>query len=112
MSSSPITRPTAGRPKPHRRPLLRPAFHPFPSHQSNLLVSDHPRTSSILFEMTDDSQIILPLMLAVVVSHLMASWLNPESIYTTKLRHLGGGSLFRRERAAREATSPAVAGGS
>jgi CIC family chloride channel protein len=44
----------------------------------------------ILFEMTDDYQIILPLMLAVVVSHLIASWLNPESIYTTKLRHLGG----------------------
>jgi CIC family chloride channel protein len=44
----------------------------------------------ILFEMTDDYQIILPLMLAVVVSYLLASWLNPESIYTTKLRHLGG----------------------
>ncbi|MEE9281474.1 MAG: chloride channel protein [Myxococcota bacterium] len=44
----------------------------------------------ILFEMTDDYQIILPLMLAVVVSHLIASWLNPDSIYTIKLRHLGG----------------------
>ncbi len=44
----------------------------------------------ILFEMTDDYQIILPLMLAVCISYLMASWLNPDSIYTTKLRHLGG----------------------
>jgi CIC family chloride channel protein len=44
----------------------------------------------ILFEMTDDYQIILPLMLAVGISHLMASWLSPDSIYTTKLRHLGG----------------------
>ena len=44
----------------------------------------------IVFEMTDDYKIILPLMLAVVVSHLVASWLNPDSIYTIKLRRRGG----------------------
>jgi CIC family chloride channel protein len=44
----------------------------------------------ILFEMTDDYQIILPLMLAVVISHLLASRLHPDSIYSAKLRHLGG----------------------
>ena len=44
----------------------------------------------ILFELTDDYQIILPLMLAVVVSHLVSSSLHPDSIYSTKLRHLGG----------------------
>ena len=44
----------------------------------------------ILFEMTDDYQIILPLMLAVVMSYLIASRLNPDSIYTIKLRRRGG----------------------
>ncbi len=44
----------------------------------------------ILFEMTDDYQIILPLMLAVVISYLLASQLHPDSIYSAKLRHLGG----------------------
>ncbi len=44
----------------------------------------------ILFEMTDDYKIILPLMLAAVVSHLMASNLYPDSIYTIKLRRRGG----------------------
>jgi CIC family chloride channel protein len=40
--------------------------------------------------MIDEYQIILPLMLAVVISYLIASWLNADSIYTSKLRHLGG----------------------
>ena len=44
----------------------------------------------ILFEMTDDYQIILPLMLVAVVSHLISSSVRSDSIYTTKLRHLGG----------------------
>ncbi len=44
----------------------------------------------ILFEMTDDYQIILPLMLAVVLSYLISSRINPDSIYTIKLRYLGG----------------------
>jgi CIC family chloride channel protein len=34
--------------------------------------------------------VILPLMLAVVVSHLVSASLNPDSIYTRKLRREGG----------------------
>ncbi len=44
----------------------------------------------ILFEMTDDYKIILPLMIAVGISYLVASSLNPDSIYTVKLRRRGG----------------------
>jgi CIC family chloride channel protein len=44
----------------------------------------------ILFEMTDDYLIILPLMIAVVISYLVASNLLPDSIYTIKLRRRGG----------------------
>ena len=44
----------------------------------------------ILFEMTDDYQIMLPLMIAVVLAHLVASALDPDSIYSIKLRRLGG----------------------
>ncbi len=42
-----------------------------------------------LFEMTDDYEIVLPLMFAVVVSHLVASRLFPDSIYSLKLRLRG-----------------------
>ncbi len=44
----------------------------------------------ILFEMTKDYKIILPLMLAVVIGHLIASSLMRDSIYTIKLRRRGG----------------------
>ncbi len=44
----------------------------------------------ILFEMTDDYQIILPLMSAVVIAYLVASGLFADSIYTVKLRRRGG----------------------
>ncbi len=44
----------------------------------------------ILFEMTDDYLIILPLMLAVVLAQIIASRINPDSIYSIKLRRLGG----------------------
>jgi len=43
----------------------------------------------ILFEMTDDYRIILPLMLATVVSTLLAEHLFKESIYTLKLARRG-----------------------
>jgi CIC family chloride channel protein len=52
----------------------------------------------ILFEMTDDYQIILPLMLAVVVSHLVSARLSEDSIYSVKLRHLGGMSPLQAAR--------------
>jgi CIC family chloride channel protein len=43
----------------------------------------------ILFEMTDDYRIILPLMLATVVSTVLAEHLSKESIYTLKLSRQG-----------------------
>ncbi|GAB4530785.1 MAG: chloride channel protein [Anaerolineales bacterium] len=43
----------------------------------------------IVFEMTDDYRILLPLMSAVVVSVLVAQHLHPESIYTLKLVRRG-----------------------
>ena len=43
----------------------------------------------ILFEMTDNYRIILPLMFAVVVAHLMASAIYHDSIYSIKLRRKG-----------------------
>jgi CIC family chloride channel protein len=43
----------------------------------------------IMFEMTQDYQIILPLMFATVVSSIIAQHLEPESIYTLKLKLRG-----------------------
>ena len=43
----------------------------------------------ILFEMTQDYHIVLPLMFATVISTLLAQWLEPESIYTLKLAKRG-----------------------
>ncbi len=51
----------------------------------------------ILFEMTDNYRIILPLMLCVVLAQLIASRLDPDSIYTIKLRRLGGMAGARNE---------------
>lgn len=43
----------------------------------------------ILFEMTDDYRLILPLMLATVVSTILAESLSKDSIYTLKLSRRG-----------------------
>lgn len=43
----------------------------------------------ILFEMTGDYRIILPLMLATVVSTMVSRLISPESIYTLKLTRRG-----------------------
>ncbi|HTX80317.1 MAG TPA: chloride channel protein [Longilinea sp.] len=43
----------------------------------------------ILFEMTQDYRIILPLMFATVVSTIIAQHIEPESIYTLKLKLRG-----------------------
>lgn len=51
----------------------------------------------ILFEMTDNYRIILPLMFAVVVSYLMASAIFPDSIYSIKLRRKGAMNAPRQE---------------
>ncbi|HSW28450.1 MAG TPA: chloride channel protein [Longimicrobiales bacterium] len=51
----------------------------------------------ILFEMTDNYRIILPLMLAVVVAQLLASRIDPDSIYSIKLRRRGALTAPRTE---------------
>jgi CIC family chloride channel protein len=51
----------------------------------------------ILFEMTDNYQIILPLMFAVVVAHLMASAVYHDSIYSIKLRRKGALTAPKQE---------------
>jgi CIC family chloride channel protein len=43
----------------------------------------------IVFEMTDDYRLILPLMAGVIVSLIVAERLHPESIYTLKLTRRG-----------------------
>ena len=43
----------------------------------------------ILFEMTDNYQIILPLMFSVVVSYLIAARVLHDSVYSIKLRRRG-----------------------
>lgn len=43
----------------------------------------------ILFEMTDDYRIIIPLMSATVISTILSQRMSPESIYTLKLRRRG-----------------------
>jgi CIC family chloride channel protein len=51
----------------------------------------------ILFEMTDNYRIILPLMFSVVVAHLMASAIYHDSIYSIKLRRKGALNAPRKE---------------
>ncbi len=49
-----------------------------------------PITAILLpFEMTQDYQIVLPLMLSTIVSILLARHLEPESVYTLKLKSRG-----------------------
>jgi chloride channel protein, CIC family len=43
----------------------------------------------ILFEMTGDYRIILPLMTSVVISTLVSHFMSPETIYSIKLRRRG-----------------------
>lgn len=51
----------------------------------------------ILFELTDNYRIILPLMLSVVVAYLVASAMYDDSIYSLKLRRKGALTAPRRE---------------
>jgi CIC family chloride channel protein len=51
----------------------------------------------ILFEMTDNYRIILPLMLSVVLAQLIASRIDPDSIYSIKLRRRGALARPRTE---------------
>ncbi len=43
----------------------------------------------ILFEMTGDYRIMLPLMLSTVIAMVLAGFLESESIYTLKLSRRG-----------------------
>ncbi|MBS1910699.1 MAG: chloride channel protein [Bacteroidetes bacterium] len=43
----------------------------------------------LLFEITNDYRIILPIMLCVAVSNSIARWLSPESVYTERLARNG-----------------------
>jgi len=43
----------------------------------------------ILFEMTGDYKIILPLMISCVIAALVLKWISKDSIYTMKLRRRG-----------------------
>ena len=43
----------------------------------------------IIFELTNDYQIIPPLMTACILSVLLSSWLQPTSMYTERLRRRG-----------------------
>lgn len=51
----------------------------------------------ILFEMTQDYRMILPLMFATVVSTALAQMVEPESIYTLKLKRKGLDVRARRD---------------
>ena len=51
----------------------------------------------ILFEMTQDYRIILPLMFATIVSTIIAQSIEPESIYTLKLKLRGIDLRAKRE---------------
>ena len=51
----------------------------------------------ILFEMTQDYRIILPLMFATVVSTIVAERVEPESIYTLKLKLRGIDAHARKD---------------
>jgi CIC family chloride channel protein len=63
----------------------------------------------IIFELTGDYRIMLPLMLAVVISTAVASRLSPDSIYTLKLLRRGIDLMRRRPASPMEAVTVAEA---
>jgi len=63
----------------------------------------------IIFELTGDYRIMLPLMLAVVIATALASRLSPDSIYTLKLARRGIDLLRRRPASPMEAITVAEA---
>jgi len=71
----------------------------------------HAPISSILivFEMTNDYRIILPLMLACIVATVISSVAHPDSIYTLKIRRKGVDLAEGRERHLLERTPVARA---
>ncbi len=63
----------------------------------------------IIFELTGDYRIMLPLMLAVVIATAIATRLSPDSIYTLKLARRGIDLLRRRPATPMEALTVAEA---
>ncbi len=63
----------------------------------------------IIFELTGDYRIMLPLMLAVVIATAVANRLSPDSIYTLKLARRGIDLLRRRPAGPMEAITVAEA---
>jgi H+/Cl- antiporter ClcA len=63
----------------------------------------------IIFELTGDYRIMLPLMLAVVIATALANRLSPDSIYTLKLARRGIDLLRRRPASPMEAITVAEA---
>jgi len=63
----------------------------------------------IIFELTGDYRIMLPLMLAVVVATALAGRMSPDSIYTLKLARRGIDLLRRRPASPMEAITVAEA---
>jgi CIC family chloride channel protein len=63
----------------------------------------------IIFELTGDYRIMLPLMLAVVIATALAGRLSPDSIYTLKLTRRGIDLLRRRAASPMEAITVAEA---
>jgi len=63
----------------------------------------------IIFELTGDYRIMLPLMLAVVIATALAGRMSPDSIYTLKLARRGVDLLRRRPASPMEAITVAEA---
>ena len=63
----------------------------------------------IIFELTGDYRIMLPLMLAVVIATALANRMSPDSIYTLKLARRGIDLLRRRPASPMEAITVAEA---
>lgn len=63
----------------------------------------------IIFELTGDYRIMLPLMLAVVIATAIANRMSPDSIYTLKLARRGIDLLRRRPASPMEAITVAEA---
>ncbi|HKI66070.1 MAG TPA: chloride channel protein [Solirubrobacterales bacterium] len=63
----------------------------------------------IIFELTGDYRIMLPLMLAVVIATAVANRMSPDSIYTLKLARRGIDLLRRRPASPMEAITVAEA---
>jgi len=70
---------------------IRPEAYAIVGMGALVAASTHAPITGILlvFEMTNDYALVLPLMLATVISYLVAHWLEPDSLYSGWLRRRG-----------------------